>query len=143
MPPSAITGTPYFLATLAASKTAVNCGTPMPAMIRVVQILPGPTPTLIASAPAKQSASAASPVAILPQITCKFGKAALMRLRVSITPFEWPWAVSMLTTSTPALMRACTRSSMSGVTPMAAPQSNRPRESLAAFGRSFFFRISR
>ena len=36
--------------------TAVSCGTPTPATIRVVQIEPGPMPTLIASAPASTSA---------------------------------------------------------------------------------------
>ena len=39
----------------------------MPATIRVVQIEPGPIPTLTASAPTSNSAKAASPVAILPQ----------------------------------------------------------------------------
>ena len=66
MPPSAMTGTP--LAARAASITAVSCGTPTPATIRVVQIEPGPMPTLIASAPASASALAASAVATLPAI---------------------------------------------------------------------------
>ena len=35
---------------------AVSCGTPTPATMRVVQIEPGPMPTLIASAPASISA---------------------------------------------------------------------------------------
>src|SRR5674536_10098 len=35
---------------------AVTCGTPTPATTRVVQIEPGPTPTLTASAPASTSA---------------------------------------------------------------------------------------
>ena len=48
---------------------AVNCGTPTPATIRVVQIEPGPIPTLIASAPAPTSALAASAVATLPATT--------------------------------------------------------------------------
>ena len=59
MPPSAITGTPL-RARGAASMIAVSCGTPTPATIRVVQIEPGPMPTLIASAPASTSAFAAS-----------------------------------------------------------------------------------
>ena len=47
MPPSAITGTPDFARPArAASMTAVNCGTPTPATMRVVQIDPGPIPTL-------------------------------------------------------------------------------------------------
>src|ERR1700684_706104 len=52
MPPSAITGTPAGPAARAASYTAVICGTPTPATTLVVQIVPGPTPTLTASAPA-------------------------------------------------------------------------------------------
>ena len=67
IPPSAITGTPF--AARAASMIAVSCGTPTPATIRVVQIEPGPIPTLIASAPASASALAASAVATLPATT--------------------------------------------------------------------------
>jgi len=52
MPPSAITGTLAFFAASTASMIAVSCGTPTPATIRVVQIEPGPIPTLIESAPA-------------------------------------------------------------------------------------------
>ena len=60
MPPSAITGTSAFFAASTASMIAVSCGTPTPATIRVVQIEPGPMPTLIASAPASISACAPS-----------------------------------------------------------------------------------
>ena len=66
MPPSAMTGTPCLRATVAQSLMAVTWGTPMPVTIRVVQMLPGPIPTLIASAPASMSASAAAAVAMLP-----------------------------------------------------------------------------
>ena len=66
IPPSAITGTPYGAAALAQSSTAVICGTPTPATTRVVQIEPGPIPTLTASAPASISATVASAVATLP-----------------------------------------------------------------------------
>ena len=52
IPPSAIVGTQNFCAAFVQFKIALNCGTPIPATIRVVQILPGPIPTLIASAPA-------------------------------------------------------------------------------------------
>ena len=51
------------------STIAVNCGTPTPATMRVVQIEPGPMPTLIASAPASTRARAPSAVATLPAIT--------------------------------------------------------------------------
>src|SRR3989344_2273017 len=67
MPPSAITGTLYFRATAATSSTAESCGTPTPLITRVVQIEPGPTPTLIASAN-WHATLAASAVAILPNI---------------------------------------------------------------------------
>ena len=57
---------------LAASIIAVNCGTPAPATIRVVQIDPGPIPTLTASAPALAKANAPLAVATLPAMTGKF-----------------------------------------------------------------------
>ena len=60
MPPSAITGAPESLAARAASSTAVSWGTPTPATMRVVQMEPGPMPTLTASAPASIRARVAS-----------------------------------------------------------------------------------
>ena len=57
MPPSAMIGMPYLLGDLQARPyTAVICGTPMPATTRVVQMEPGPMPTLTQSAPASISA---------------------------------------------------------------------------------------
>jgi hypothetical protein len=56
---------------------AMICGTPTPATIRVVQMEPGPMPTLTASAPASTSASAAAPVAMLPPMTSMSGITAL------------------------------------------------------------------
>jgi hypothetical protein len=53
-------------ASSAESIIAVNCGTPTPAMTRVVQIEPGPMPTLIPSAPASIRARVAPAVATLP-----------------------------------------------------------------------------
>jgi len=53
IPPSAIIGMLYFLASIAHSTMDVNCGTPQPVTIRVIHIEPGPTPTLIPSAPAR------------------------------------------------------------------------------------------
>ena len=69
MPPSAIAGTPCSRQAAAVSSTAENCGTPTPATTRVVQMLPGPMPILIESAPASINASAPSGVATLPAIT--------------------------------------------------------------------------
>ena len=68
-PPSAVTGTPCSRATLTTSCTAVNCGTPDPAIILVVQTGEGPIPTFNPSAPASIKSLAASPVAIFPTIT--------------------------------------------------------------------------
>ena len=73
MPPSAISGTPVPRSAVATLSMAVICGTPTPATMRVVQIEPGPMPTLTASAPASTSARAAAPVAMLPPITSTCG----------------------------------------------------------------------
>ena len=81
---------------------AVSCGTPTPATIRVVQIEPGPMPTLMASAPASISALAPSPVATLPATTCTALDSRLMRSTASSTSLECPCAVSTTTRSTPA-----------------------------------------
>ena len=45
------------------------CGTPMPATIRVVQMLPGPIPTLTTSAPASIRSRVAAAVATLPAMS--------------------------------------------------------------------------
>src|SRR6185312_8531051 len=55
MPPSAISGISS-LSAVATMSIAEICGTPTPATTRVVQIEPGPTPTLTASTPASRSA---------------------------------------------------------------------------------------
>ena len=69
-PPSAMTGHAGRPCTRAAAvQIAVTCGTPTPATTRVVQIEPGPTPTLTASAPASTRACAPSRVATLPPTT--------------------------------------------------------------------------
>src|SRR5690606_17759674 len=67
-PPSAITGIPVPLRAAATSNTAENCGYPTPATTLVVQIDPGPIPTLTASAPCLTRYLAASAVAIFPTI---------------------------------------------------------------------------
>ena len=51
MPPSEISGTPVSRVALAHSRIAVICGTPAPLTTRVVQIEPGPMPTLMPSTP--------------------------------------------------------------------------------------------
>ena len=69
MPPSAITGVSLSWQASTVSRSAVSCGTPTPATTRVVQIEPGPMPTLTASAPWSISALAPSAVATLPATT--------------------------------------------------------------------------
>ena len=87
MPPSAIIGTPEPFAALTHSSMAVICGTPAPVTTRVVQILPGPIPTLIASTPASINAFVASAVATLPAIISAFGiLLTLIFLIASMTP---------------------------------------------------------
>ncbi len=105
--------------------------------MRVVQIEPGPMPTLTASAPASASASAAAPVAMLPPMTSTFGKFFLTHLTRSMTPWLWPWAVSTTMASTPALASASTRSSVPSPTPTAAATRSLPWESRAALGKVF------
>ena len=72
------------------SKIAEICGTPIPAIILVVQIEPGPIPTLIPSAPALTNSKAPSGVATFPPITSIDGNSVLIIFMVSITFFEWP-----------------------------------------------------
>ena len=138
IPPSAITGMPYFLACVAQSSMAEICGTPTPATIRVVQIEPGPMPTFIPSAPACARSLTAAGFAMLPTTTSTF-KFALTHFRVSMMPFECPCAESITMTSTSASVRA--RALSKCPTPMAAAALRRPSLSLLAFGYSLrFFR---
>ena len=64
-PPSAMIGTFPSVASQA-SRIACSCGTPAPVSSRVRQPRPGPTPTLIASAPRSARKRAPSAVATLP-----------------------------------------------------------------------------
>ena len=110
MPPSAITGTPCLSASSAQAMTAASCGTPTPATIRVVQIEPGPMPTLIESAPASISALVASAVATLPATMRVELLSRFTRSTAALTCTEWPCAVSMTSRSTPASISAIERS---------------------------------
>ena len=134
IPPSAINGTFESRKAFSTLLIAEICGTPTPATIRVVQIEPGPMPTLTPSAPASTKALAASAVAMLPPITSMFGKCFFTQVTRSNTPCEWPCAVSTTITSTPAFASASTRASVSAPTPTAAPTRKRPCLSLQAFG---------
>ena len=68
MPPSPTIGIPVPLKPLEAFMIAVSWGTPTPATILVVQILPGPTPTFTPFTPASAKALAPSAVATFPPI---------------------------------------------------------------------------
>ena len=103
--------------------------------MRVVQIEPGPMPTLTPSAPASTSASAAAPVAMLPPMTSTCGKFCLTQRTRSITPWLWPWAVSTTRASTPAFTSSSMRSSVPSPTPTAAPTRSLPWASRAALGK--------
>ena len=142
MPPSAIRGTPVLAAISAQSIMAVIWGTPMPAITRVVQIVAGPIPTLMASAPAAVKSAAASAVAILPAMRSVSGYLLLKCSMASSTPRECPCAVSITMTSTPCSISAVVRSSASPPTPTAAPTRKRPRSSLQALGYWIVFSMS-
>ena len=142
MPPSAMMGTPYLSAISADCMMAVICGTPMPATTRVVQMLPGPMPTLTQSAPALMRASVPSAVATLPAIRPTSGKCSFTRRTQRMMLALWPWAESSTSASTPAETSAPARSRMSLVTPMAAAQSSLPWLSLAEFGYFTTFSMS-
>nr|KEP23645.1 hypothetical protein DA06_06290 [Georgenia sp. SUBG003] len=135
-PPSAMSGTPAGRHACAARCTAVTCGTPTPATTRVVQMEPGPTPTLTASTPASTSAWAPSRVATFPPMICTPENALSFFIRaiMSSSSRASPFAVSATRTSAPASARAVARSQASPQYPMAAPTRSRPSESLVAWG---------
>ena len=135
-------GMPVPLRPSAALMIAYNCGTPTPATIRVVQILPGPTPTFTPLTPASASALAPAAVATLPPMICRSLYSALMRFICSSTPRLWPCAVSTAITSTPTSTRADILSNVSAVTPTAAPTNKRPWLSFAELGWFSTFSIS-
>ena len=121
---------------------AESCGTPTPATMRVVQIEPGPMPTLTASAPASISACVPSAVATLPAMMRTELDSFLARVTASSTRCEWPCAVSMTSRSTPASISRSARSKPSSPTLVAAATRRRPCASLAAFGLSCDFSMS-
>ena len=68
--------------------TAVICGTPQPVTILVVQIEPGPIPTLTALTPASAKAKAPAAVATLPPIIGNSGYSLRNHFNLSKTPCE-------------------------------------------------------
>jgi hypothetical protein len=75
---------------LAHSAIAVICGTPTPATTRVVQIEPGPMPTLTACAPASISALVPTDVATWPATICTWPYFFLIAWTDSQTFLLWP-----------------------------------------------------
>ena len=84
IPPSAIIG---LLAALAQRRTAASCQPPVPnpVLILVIHALPGPIPTLVASAPAFSSSRTPSGVPTLPAIKKTPESFCLIYLIMSIT----------------------------------------------------------
>ena len=77
----------------------------------------------------------AAPVATLPAMMSTWSPwRSLTSFTMSSTPCEWPWEVSITSTSTPASTRAAARSRASAPTPMAAPQRSRPASSWVESG---------
>ena len=118
------------------------CGTPAPVTTRVVQIEPGPTPTLTASTPRAIRSRAPSNVATLPAISGTSGKRSLIRFAAAMTFSLWPCDESRQRRSTLAATSAAQRSSRSAPEPTAAATRSRPSASLQAFGYSCAFLMS-
>ena len=98
MPPSAMMG---LVATRAHHFSADSCQPPVPkpVFMRVMQTLPGPTPTLVASAPQFSRSMTASGVATLPAITKAAGSFSFRCAIMFFTVSAWPCAMSMVTYS--------------------------------------------
>ncbi len=92
----------------AASAIAVICGTPAPVTTRVVQIDPGPMPTLMPSAP-RTNRRHHRRLRCCPPANRTSGSAALT-FTASITRVECPCALSMASTSTFIFTSSCARS---------------------------------
>ena len=86
------------VATRAHHFSADSCQPPVPkpVFMRVMQTLPGPMPTLVASAPQFSRSIIASGVPTLPAITKALGSFALMWAIMFFTLSAWPCAMSMV-----------------------------------------------
>ena len=95
MPPSAMMG---LVATRAHHFSADSCQPPVPNPVLdlVMQTLPGPMPTLVASAPQFSRSITASGVATLPAITKLAGIFSFRWPIMALTLSAWPWAMSMV-----------------------------------------------
>ena len=110
--------------------------------MRVVQIDPGPMPTLTASAPASIRARVASAVATLPAITCTAFDNPLASSTARATSRLCPCAVSITITSHSASISARVRSSPFSPTVVAAATRRRPAASFVAEGYVTAFSMS-
>ena len=95
IPPSAKIRTFFFAATCEAECRAVIWGIPTPATTLVVQIEPGPCPTLIAFAPAFAKNSTPSAEVTFPAINVRSGNWLLNNWTISPMDFEKPCAVDI------------------------------------------------
>jgi hypothetical protein len=95
MPPSATIG---LVATRAHHLSALSCQPPVPKPVfsRVMHTLPGPMPTLVASAPQFSRSITPSGVPTLPAMTKVFGSFCLMCSMVRRTLSAWPCAMSIV-----------------------------------------------
>src|SRR5258708_20271359 len=89
-PPSAITAICWPARARATLEIAVTCGTPTPATTRVVQIEPGPIPTLTPSTPCSASATAAAAGPVFPPPPPNFGEFRLLHPTPTTTPHTLP-----------------------------------------------------
>ena len=101
-PPSAQTCLPRLRASAAHSRTAENCGRPTPVIMRVVHIAPGPTPTLMMSAPASIRSRTPSAATTLPATIGTCGSRPRTAWTAAIIDSWWPCAVSTTRMSAPA-----------------------------------------
>jgi len=113
-----------------------------PVTMRVVQMDPGPIPTLMASTPASISASAPSYVATLPASRPTCGNALLHLADRFKTRDECHAPSRSPETSARARTSSAARSRKSPVAPIAPPTRNRPWSSLLAMGYFSFFWMS-
>ena len=121
----------------------MTCGTPTPATTRVVQIRTGPDADLDrVGAGVDQRLGRLAGRDVAGDDLELARQRRVMRATISITPREWPCAVSTTSTSAPAAISACARSSASGPTPTAAPTRSRPCGSFVACGNSTRFWMS-
>ena len=124
------------------STSACTWGTPKLVFRRVVQPPPGPMPTLMPLTPRSARNRAPSAVATLPAISSTSPNRPRNCSIARAMTTEWPCAMSMTRTSTPARISSAARSRKSPLAPIAAPTRSRPCASRVANGMRFCLRMS-